>query len=143
MIGVELPNRRLHQVAAPLGPDDQAGRDAAELDHVGNLYHAVEHAQAGVREIVRGAVLAQAEGVMHSACGRRLQMVAADAGMHEGADRRAIPAGRFNRRGAGANANVSRQRARSPKAARADAGDQFESTGRQAQTLVKRSEFRL
>ena len=41
--------------------DDQPGPDLAEFDAVGDVHDAVEHAQAGVAEVVDGRVRVDAE----------------------------------------------------------------------------------
>ena len=48
-------------LAGRLAGDDQAGPDLAQLDPVGDLDHAVEHAQAGVADVVDGRVGADAQ----------------------------------------------------------------------------------
>ena len=71
---------------AALGADDEAGADLAQLDHVGHLHHAVENAQAGVRNVVDQAFLRQAEAMVNAAGRGRLEIVAADRGVHQCAD---------------------------------------------------------
>ena len=74
------------RVAAALGAHDQAGADLPQLDHVGHLDHAVEQPQAGVGDVVDHAVRGQAEAMMDAAGRGRLEEVAADRAVDQGAD---------------------------------------------------------
>ena len=121
-----------------LAGDDQAGADLAEFDAVGDVEHAVEHPEAGIGNIVDGGVPLDADGGGHLAGGRRLEMLAADAGVDQGADllRRDIaPLQRFFRR---SDRPLRNRRVRLPPAPFADAGQRFQLAGRDVQRLVHR-----
>ena len=66
--------------------DYQAGLDLAELYAVGYVEHAVLDAQAGVGDVVDGAFRAGAEQGGHGGGGGGLAVLAADAGIDEGAE---------------------------------------------------------
>ncbi len=93
-VGVERCDRGFDQRPAAFGAHDQAGADLAQLDHVGHLHHAVENAQAGVRDVVDQAVWRAGRAVVHAAGRGRLEIVAADRAVDQGADLRAVDAGR-------------------------------------------------
>ena len=74
-------------LASRLAGDDQAGPDLAQLDAVGDVDHAVEHAQAGVADVVDGGGRADAQAGGDVAGSRRLELLAADAGIDQRVDR--------------------------------------------------------
>jgi hypothetical protein len=63
-----------------------AAADAALLDGVRGGDHAVEHAEAGVREVEDLGAPADAEPLGHGASRGGLEVLAADAGVDEQAD---------------------------------------------------------
>ena len=64
--------------------DDQAGADLAQLDPVGDFDDAVEHAQAGVADVVDRGVAADAEIGGDPAGRGRLEVFAADPAIDQG-----------------------------------------------------------
>ena len=105
-------DRRFDQLPAALRAHDQAGADLPQLDHVGHLEHAVEQSQAGVRHVVDGAFGRQAEPMMHAAGGGRLEEIAADGAVDQGADVPPVDAGGPNAFSAVSALLVLGQRAR-------------------------------
>ena len=75
-------------LAGGLAGHDEPGAHGAELDGVGHLEDAVHHAQAGVGDVVDGAVGAHAHARGHGAGRGRLAGLAADARVDEGAELR-------------------------------------------------------
>ena len=62
------------------------GADLAELDPVGDLDHAVEHAQAGVADVVDGGLRSDADGRGHATGRGRLEVLATDAAVDQDVD---------------------------------------------------------
>ena len=140
LVGVEQRDRVFDQLAAALGADDDPGPNLTQLDHVGDLDHAVEQAEAGVRDVVDHRLAGQVQAVMHAAGGGRLQKVAADRAVNERAEIPRIDAAGLDRPAGRFDADRARPRAGRKEPPLADARHQLQPALGQPQPLVERRE---
>ena len=118
--------------------DDHAGPDLTELDPVGDVENTVEHAQAGVAEVVDGGIRADAQVGSDAAGGGRLELLAADAGVNERVDVAGRHARVAQRLVGGRYRPLRNGKARIPPAPFHDARERFQLAFRDAQRLVHR-----
>jgi hypothetical protein len=138
-------DHRVDDLARALAADHHAGTDLPELDAVGNFDHAVEHAEAGVAEVVN--VSAAAQAVTHfaqlpgdMAGGGRFEVLAANPGVDQSPDFSGLHAAGRQRLLGGQGRSAGDRVARLPESALSDARHRFELAGLDAQSSVERGE---
>ena len=90
---LEALERLFDDEARALAVDDEAVVELPSLDHVADDVDAIEERETRVSEIEVSARLGEAEIAVHDARRGRLDVVAANRGVHEHADSRSIDAG--------------------------------------------------
>ncbi len=120
--------------------DDDAGVDLPGVNHGGDDGHAVQDAEAGVRQVENGAVFAEPEHFMDEAGGGWFKEVAADRGVDAAADAGAVDAALTEGAVSRFGGDGGRAGARIPEPAFVDAGHKFETAGRQFQPVVDRGQ---
>ncbi len=116
----------LDDLATVLAVDDEGVLDVAPFDHRRRDVGAVEEAEAGAAHVEVHTVAPEAELALHDAGRRRLEMVAADGGVDQQADRIGIDVALGHQLLGGQHGGIARHHALAPEAAFVDAGQALE-----------------
>ncbi len=143
MSRIERFNGVLDQLPAALGAHDQTGSDLPQLNHIGDLNHAVEQAEAGIRDVVNHALRRESQQVMHAARRGRFQMIPTDTAVNQCSNVGAVDPHCLDGFVATLNALVAGQRSGRPEAAFANPRHVLQAAFRQAQPPVERLQATL